>query len=112
LIGVGVLTVVTPVDGDQSMLVFGVSAGAAFVLGAALLFAFDRRALWILGAVLQLFVVWGYFAVAPDRTPSFEAWGISLRILQIPLLAALVYLALRSVRSPGTGLQDQSERRH
>jgi hypothetical protein len=110
LIGLGVLTVVTPVDGDQSMLVFGASAGAAFLLGAALLFVFDRRVLWILGAVLQLFVVWGYFAVAPDRIPSFEAWGISLRILQIPLVAALLYLALRSVRSPEGRLQHQSER--
>jgi hypothetical protein len=108
LIGVGVLTVVTPVDGDQSMLVFGASAGTAFLLGAALLFAFDRRVLWILGAAVQLFVVWGYFAVAPDRAPSFEAWGISLRILQIPLLAALVYLALRSVRSPETRVQRHS----
>jgi uncharacterized protein len=96
LIGVGVLTVVTPVDGDQSMLVFGASAGAAFLLGAALLFVFDRRALWIVGAILQLLVVWGYFAVASDRDPSFETWGISLRFLQIPLFAALVYLALRS----------------
>jgi len=66
-IGAGVLNVVTPVDGDSSMLGFGAAAGAAFLLGAALLVAFDRRVLWILGAILQVFVVWGYFAVAPDR---------------------------------------------
>jgi len=100
-IGAGVLNVVTPVDGDSSMLGFGAAAGAAFLLGAALLVAFDRRVLWILGAILQVFVVWGYFAVAPDRTPSFEAWGIALRVIQLPLFAALLYLAVRSASSQG-----------
>lgn len=107
LIGAGVITVVTPVAGDNSMVVFGASAGTAFLLGAALLFAFDRQMLWIVGAVLQLLVVWGYVAVAPDRTPSFEAWGISLRILQIPLIASLVYLALPSGRSLRARLEHQ-----
>jgi hypothetical protein len=83
------------------MLGFGAAAGAAFLLGAALLVAFDRRVLWILGAILQVFVVWGYFAVAPDRTPSFEAWGIALRVIQLPLFAALLYLAVRSASSQG-----------
>jgi hypothetical protein len=104
LIGINVLTVVTPVDGDASMLIFGASAGAAFLLGALLLVAFDRRVLWILGAILQVLVVWGYFAVAPDRTPSFEAWGIALRVIQVPLFAALLYLAVRSAAtSAATG---------
>lgn len=107
LIGAGVITVVSPVAGDNSMVVFGASAGTAFLLGAALLFAFDRQMLWIVGAVLQLLVVWGYVAVAPDRTPSFEAWGISLRILQIPLFASLVYLALPSGRSLRARLEHQ-----
>lgn len=99
LIGFGVLTVVRSVSGDMDLLVFGLMAGSAFLLGAVLLLAFDRRILWILGALLQLFVVWGYLAVAPDRTPAYEPWGIALRIIQIPLFAALVYLALR----PGAG---------
>jgi hypothetical protein len=99
-IGINVLTVVTPVVGDSSMLTFGASAGAAFLLGALLLVAFDRRVLWILGAILQVLVAWGYFAVAPSRTPSFEAWGIALRVIQVPLFAALLYLAVRSRKSP------------
>ena len=37
----------------------------------------------------------GYIAVAPDRTPAFEPWGITLRIVQVPLLIALLYLAVR-----------------
>lgn len=99
LIGLGVLTVVTPVAGDSSMVVFGFSAGSAFLLGALLLVAFDRRRLWVLGAALQVFVVWGYLAVAPERSPAFEVWGITLRIIQVPLIAALVYLSV-SVPQP------------
>jgi hypothetical protein len=94
LIGLGVLTVVSPAADDPSMAVFGFSAGSAFLLGAVLLVAFDRRVLWTLGAVLQLLVVWGYLAVAPDRTPAFEAWGVTLRVIQLPLFAALVHLAM------------------
>lgn len=96
LIGLGLLTVITPAADDPSMAVFGLSAGSAFLLGALLLVAFDRRVLWLLGAALQLLVLWGYLAVAPDRTPAFEVWGITLRIIQLPLFAALVYLSLRA----------------
>ena len=96
LIGLGVLTVVNPAADDPSMAVFGFSAGSAFLLGALLLVAFDRRVVWVLGAALQVLVVWGYFAVAPNRTPAFEVWGITLRIIQLPLFAALVYLSLRA----------------
>lgn len=96
LIGVGVLIPVQPSVGDEGgLLFFGASAGSAFLLGAVLLIAFDRRALWILGVALQVFVVWGYFAVAPSRTPNFEIWGITLRIIQVPLIVALAYLAYR-----------------
>jgi hypothetical protein len=55
----------------------------------------------VLGAVLQLLVVWGYFAVALDRTPAFEVWGITLRFIQLPLFAALVYLSLRAPQPHG-----------
>ena len=95
LIGVGVLTVVDGQAGDPSMLGFGASAGALFLVGAILLFEFDRRWLWIAGALLQIFVAAMYVAVSPERTPAFEVWGITLRVIQVPLFAALVYLALR-----------------
>lgn len=95
LIGAGVLQVVTPNDDPGFLFVFGASAGGAFLLGALLLMRFDRRWLWMLGAAFQVFVFWGYFSVAPDRTPAFEPWGITLRIVQVPLLIALLYLAVR-----------------
>ncbi|HEX7172227.1 MAG TPA: hypothetical protein VF365_06425 [Candidatus Limnocylindria bacterium] len=103
LIGLGVLTVVEAQDTDASLFGFGAMAGGAFLLGAVLLLATDRRWLWILGALLQLFVAVGYFTVAADRTPAFEVWGLTLRIIQVPLFAALVYLALRP-----TGIRKES----
>jgi hypothetical protein len=36
----------------------------------------DHRWLWILGAGLQLLVMFTYFSVAPYRVPSFETWGV------------------------------------
>jgi hypothetical protein len=32
--------------------------------------------------------------VAPDREPSFELWGIAIRVVQVLLLTALVTLVL------------------
>jgi hypothetical protein len=95
LIGAGILQVVTPNEDPGFLFVFGAGAGGAFLLGALLLMRFDRRWLWMLGAAFQVFVYWGYFSVAPDRTPAFEPWGITLRIVQVPLLIALLYLAVR-----------------
>lgn len=95
LIGLGVFNVVTDKPADASMLGFGASAGAMFLLGAILLLAFDRRWLWVAGAILQVLVAAMYIAVAPDRDPHFEVWGITLRVIQVGLFAALAYLALR-----------------
>jgi hypothetical protein len=98
LIGLGVLQVVDPgsaADAGTDMFVFGALAGAAFLLGAVLLLAFDRRALWIVGAIFQVLVFVMYVVVSQQRTPAFEVWGIALRIVQVPLFAALVYLALQ-----------------
>jgi hypothetical protein len=95
LIGLGVITVVEGQADDPSMLVFGAMAGGAFLLGAILLAELDRRWLWIVGALFQVFVIWGYVAIAPQRDPAFEVWGILLRIIQVPLFIALVALAMR-----------------
>jgi hypothetical protein len=96
LIGLGVLKVVTEEPEDMSMLLFGGGAGSMFLLGAILLVVFDRRVLWILGAILQVLVMAAYVNVAPTRTPAFEIWGIALRVIQVPLLGALVYLSLKT----------------
>ena len=79
---------------QASMLAFGLPAALAFAVGAALLVLTDRRVLWVIGAVLQVLVISMYFAVAPTRVPSFEIWGIVVRVAQVTLLAVLAYLAV------------------
>lgn len=91
LIGFNAISVV---DTDTSQ-IFGIPAGIAYAFGALLLIALDSRPLWILGAILQAFVIYTYFDLAPQRTPEFEVWGIVLRIAQLLILIALAYLAIR-----------------
>lgn len=96
LIGLGVLDV----GGGQAkdpgfLLVFGALAGSAFLLGAILLVRVDRRWLWAVGVAFQLFVYVAYVQVSAQRTPPFELWGMTLRVIQAPLLLALAYLAAR-----------------
>ncbi len=76
--------------------IFGFPAGAAYLLGALLLVAVNRRPVWILGALLQVFVIYMYFNLASRRSPDFEFWGVILRIPQLMILVALVYLAGQS----------------
>ncbi|MEJ2292795.1 MAG: hypothetical protein P8Y13_08360 [Deinococcales bacterium] len=95
LIGAGIARVTSDAQGDTSFLwVFGLTAGTAFLLGAILLWAFDRRLLWWLGAAFQVFAIVAYVGVAPQRVPPFEAWGLSLKVAQGVLLVALLHLAL------------------
>lgn len=97
--------VVTVIDGPaeqvaRDQLGFALPAAAVYLLGAGLLWRFDRRLLWIAGAVLQVLIIAMYFAVASQRDPTFEIWGITIRILQFGLLAGLTYLSIRSARPP------------
>lgn len=89
------LTSIEPSE-DMDIVVFGVGAAAIFLIGAALLLTQDRRPLWAAGAALQIMIAAMYLAVSSDRTPAFEAWGLGLRVLQVPLLVLLVLLAVRS----------------
>jgi hypothetical protein len=91
LIGFNVLTVLDA-PGDQS---FGFFAGAGYGLGMILLLSVRQRWVWMLGAVLQVFVMYTYFNLAVDRSPAYETWGIVLRVAQGLVLVALLYLALR-----------------
>lgn len=99
LIGFNLVTVVELAPGEVSgQAFFGIPAALAYTLGAVLLIFFRRRLFWILGALLQVLVIAMYFTVAPDRTPSFEVWGILIRIAQFLLLGVLVYLIFRPAR--------------
>ena len=79
---------------------FGLAAGCAYALGAILLVLFDYRVLWVLGAVLQAVVIFTYFDVASVRTPTFELWGILIRIAQVIILIGLIALEIRRPLPP------------
>lgn len=79
---------------------FGIAAGLAYVLGAVLLAALDHRVVGTLGAILQAVVIYTYFDVAAERIPTFELWGIVLRIVQVLILIALIYLEVRRPLPP------------
>jgi hypothetical protein len=103
-IAAGVLVVVdAPAADAPGMFEFGAAAGAAFVLGALLLFALDHRGLWLLGALLQVGVIVMYIAVGPQRTPSFELWGLLIKALQVVILVALAWLTVRPPTRVRTG---------
>ena len=101
LIGFNVVSVLDTAT-DQ---VFGFPAGLAYALGAVLLIAVNRRVVWILGAALQVFVIYMYFNVAPQRSPDYEIWGIVLRVIQMVILVTLTYLSLRAPWIPTHKIQ-------
>jgi hypothetical protein len=100
LIGLGILDIGGSTSGETvDLALFGLSAGIAYVVLALLLALTDRRWLWILAALLMLWVYVIYLSTSGVREPSFEVWGITLRIVQLPLLAVLIYLSWNSPRS-------------
>jgi hypothetical protein len=108
LIGLGVLHVGTSTasgtEDPNFMFGFGMGAGAAFALGALLLVLTDWRPLWLLGFVFQVLVYATYVSVSSQREPPFEVWGITLRIVQVPLMLSLAYLSW-SQPEPGPALR-------
>ena len=104
LIGTGVLDIGGTTSGEApDQLGFGFSAGAVFLLTAALLLLTDRRWVWVLAAVFQVLVLIVYIGASAIREPPFEVWGITLRVIQLPLLLALGWLALGSDRRRSIG---------
>ena len=71
----------------------------AFVFAAltVLLALRPRRISYLMGAAMCAIAIVGYFVIAPSRDPSFEAWGLSIKAVQVVLLAALAWLARRAI---------------
>lgn len=104
LYGLIATSVVTVIEGTAdevatSQLAFATPAVVAYLLGAVLLARHDRRLVHVLGAMLQVLVIAAYLDVASDRVPAFEVWGVTIRVVQVLLLAVLVALALRLVEA-------------
>lgn len=94
LMFLGILSV-EGVSGDERGIV-GLAA-AVFVALTVALWRRRSRLLWVGAAGLQLVMGAMYVAIAPERDPSFEVWGLTIRGLSLVLLGALVGL-LVSVR--------------
>lgn len=92
LIGVSAIHVVEDQQGTvPPMLVSALLfAGLTVALARA-----PRRGVIVAGIALQILVIVGYLAVAAERTPAFEAWGIAIKVVQVALVGMLAYLALR-----------------
>ena len=56
----------------------------------------------MLALVFQVWVYVVYVVMAAGREPPFEIWGITLRLVQIPVALALVYLAFARPVSAGS----------
>jgi hypothetical protein len=100
LIAAGVLSVGRADGGELGIL--GAAAVVYLVLAAVLWFV-PRPFVWLGATVMQLLVIAMYVAIAPERDPSFEVWGISLRVLQVAMIAVLITLLVRRVRDRGRG---------
>jgi hypothetical protein len=95
LIFAGVLSVGRADTGELGIL--GVAAVVHLVLAVAL-WAWPRRSLFAGTIVLQLLLGAMYVAIAPERDPSFEVWGLTIRGLSLVLIALLVVALVRGGR--------------
>ncbi len=99
LIGLGVLYVgesTSATDRDPNFLfTFGAMTGITFTVTAILLYLFRSRPLWIAVIVLQVIVLAGYVGIAGQRNPPYEVWGLTIKALQVVILAAVAYLLTR-----------------
>jgi hypothetical protein len=100
LIFAGVLSVGRADAGELGIL--GV-AGVAHLVLAAALWAWPRRILFVGTALLQLLLAAMYVAIAPERDPSYEVWGLAIRSLSLVLVVLLVaaFVQTRRVRREG-----------
>lgn len=89
------LRMVNVIQNPDDQVGFGLAAGAGFAIAGLLILSVDQRALWVAGAVLQALIIFMYFTLAAERNPEFEVWGVLLRVMQVPLLVAITYLAIR-----------------
>ena len=93
LIGLRMVEVIQPADEQPA---FGLVAAAFFAGVAAVLIRWQRPIVWFLALANHMFVAYVYFDLASERMPDFEAWGLGLRVLQVPAILALGFLLFRS----------------
>lgn len=77
-----------PGAGAEERAILG-AAGAVSV-ALALLLLRPRRWVWAVVVVVQLTSFAMYLAIATDRDPAFEPWGIAIRALSVVLVVVVV----------------------
>jgi hypothetical protein len=82
--------------GEGELGILGV-AGIVYLALAAILWFVPRPLVWAAATVMQVLVIAMYVAIAPERDPSFEVWGVTLRVLQVAMIVTLVTLLVRAV---------------
>jgi hypothetical protein len=97
LIFAGVLSVGRAEAGELGIL--GV-AGAVHLVLAAALWVWPHQILLVGTALLQLLLAAMYVAIAPERDPSYEVWGLTIRSLSLVLvvLLAAAFVQVRRTR--------------
>jgi len=95
LIYAGVLSVGRAEAGE--LVILGV-AGGIFAVLAVLLWRVRSRLVWIAAVILQFGTGAMYVAIAPERDPSYELWGLALRGLSVVVIVAVVMLFITSRR--------------
>jgi hypothetical protein len=92
-IGLGVLDIGGSADGsDPGLFEFGAMMAAVFGITAVLLWFVRSRVLYAAVAVLQVIVLLGYVAFSSYREPAFDLWGALIKVAQVMILAAVLYL--------------------
>ena len=81
--------------GTPDLLGFGLTLGATYTALALVIAFVQRRFVWIAVALVDLFVIVGYFAMWNLRVPPFEVWGLLTKAAQLVMFVALAYLAFR-----------------
>jgi hypothetical protein len=106
LIGLGVLSVGGSTTSEPiDMFAFGIGAGTAFLVIAVLFLLTDQRWIWFLALLFEVLVFVIYVAVSGSRVPQFEIWGLTLRAIQLAVIAVLVYLTVHAPESRSTEVQ-------
>jgi hypothetical protein len=98
LIFAGALSIGPATSGDLGIL--GV-AGVVFAGMALLLWFVDKPLILGVVAAIQVPIFAMYLAIAPEREPSFEVWGVSLRVLQVVVVVSLLAALARGLRGRG-----------
>lgn len=97
LLGTGVLDLGEAESGELGILV---AAGMVHLLLAVVLWLRPWRWLLAIVVLMQLALAGMYVAIAPERDPSFEVWGLTIRGLSLLLVVALI-VAMLPRRTPG-----------